>query len=116
VKKTENFAWKLGNPRDWYWIVREWNWQYGKWATRMTHFVLPGGHTTVSHCHIARCVCRRRAPCCTFKPQWTGSWNRNKIPEPPLWLSICIGTKIVSRLELRKLNGSLGNNNPYWNI
>jgi cob(I)alamin adenosyltransferase len=27
--------------------------------------------------------------------------------------SICIGTKIVSRLELRKLNGSLGNNNPY---
>jgi cob(I)alamin adenosyltransferase len=28
----------------------------------MTHFVLPGGHTTVSHCHIARCVCRRAAP------------------------------------------------------
>lgn len=25
----------------------------------MTHFVLPGGHTTVSYCHIARCVCRR---------------------------------------------------------
>jgi cob(I)alamin adenosyltransferase len=25
----------------------------------MTHFVLPGGHTTVSCCHIARCVCRR---------------------------------------------------------
>lgn len=25
----------------------------------MTHFVLPGGHTTVSFCHIARCVCRR---------------------------------------------------------
>lgn len=22
-------------------------------------FVLPGGHTTVSYCHIARCVCRR---------------------------------------------------------
>ncbi len=22
-------------------------------------FVLPGGHTTVSFCHIARCVCRR---------------------------------------------------------
>lgn len=22
-------------------------------------FVLPGGHTSVSHCHIARCVCRR---------------------------------------------------------
>ncbi|NNJ88813.1 MAG: cob(I)yrinic acid a,c-diamide adenosyltransferase, partial [Eudoraea sp.] len=27
--------------------------------TTMTHFVLPGGHTTVSYCHIARTVCRR---------------------------------------------------------
>jgi len=26
---------------------------------QMTHFVLPGGHFTVSYCHIARCVCRR---------------------------------------------------------
>ncbi|WP_152287471.1 cob(I)yrinic acid a,c-diamide adenosyltransferase [Flavicella marina] len=26
---------------------------------QMTHFVLPGGHTTVSYCHIARAVCRR---------------------------------------------------------
>ena len=25
----------------------------------MKHFVLPGGHQTVSFCHIARCVCRR---------------------------------------------------------
>ncbi|HEY1039640.1 MAG TPA: cob(I)yrinic acid a,c-diamide adenosyltransferase [Bacteroidia bacterium] len=25
----------------------------------MKHFVLPGGHTTVSYCHLARCVCRR---------------------------------------------------------
>lgn len=25
----------------------------------MTHFVLPGGHPTVSICHICRCVCRR---------------------------------------------------------
>ncbi len=25
----------------------------------MTNFVLPGGHTTVSFCHIARCICRR---------------------------------------------------------
>lgn len=25
----------------------------------MKSFVLPGGHPTVSHCHIARCVCRR---------------------------------------------------------
>lgn len=26
---------------------------------QMTHFVLPGGHTTVSYCHVTRCVCRR---------------------------------------------------------
>ncbi|WP_457609692.1 cob(I)yrinic acid a,c-diamide adenosyltransferase [Lutibacter sp.] len=25
----------------------------------MTHFILPGGHTTVSFCHITRCICRR---------------------------------------------------------
>jgi len=25
----------------------------------MRFFVLPGGHTTVSFCHVARCVCRR---------------------------------------------------------
>ena len=25
----------------------------------MRSFILPGGHTTVSYCHIARCVCRR---------------------------------------------------------
>jgi cob(I)alamin adenosyltransferase len=25
----------------------------------MKSFVLPGGHVHVSHCHIARCVCRR---------------------------------------------------------
>lgn len=25
----------------------------------MRNFVLPGGHTTVSFCHVARCVCRR---------------------------------------------------------
>ena len=25
----------------------------------MRSFILPGGHTTVSFCHLARCVCRR---------------------------------------------------------
>jgi cob(I)alamin adenosyltransferase len=25
----------------------------------MTKFTLPGGHTTVSYCHLGRCVCRR---------------------------------------------------------
>ena len=27
-------------------------------------FVLPGGHPTVSYCHIARCVCRRAERIC----------------------------------------------------
>lgn len=25
----------------------------------LTHFILPGGHVAASHCHVARCVCRR---------------------------------------------------------
>jgi cob(I)alamin adenosyltransferase len=25
----------------------------------MTNFILPGGHTIVSYCHVARTVCRR---------------------------------------------------------
>ena len=25
----------------------------------LKHFVLPGGTTVVSYCHIARCICRR---------------------------------------------------------
>ena len=27
--------------------------------SQMTHFILPGGHPTVSYCHIARTICRR---------------------------------------------------------
>jgi cob(I)alamin adenosyltransferase len=30
----------------------------------MKNFILPGGHTTVSHIHICRCVCRRAERCC----------------------------------------------------
>ena len=33
--------------------------QYNEELPDMKFFVLPGGHPTVSHCHIARCVCRR---------------------------------------------------------
>lgn len=30
----------------------------------MKSFILPGGHPTVSHLHIARCICRRTERCC----------------------------------------------------
>ena len=30
----------------------------------MKHFILPGGHATISQLHIARCVCRRAERCC----------------------------------------------------
>ena len=30
----------------------------------MKSFILPGGHTILSHLHIARCVCRRAERCC----------------------------------------------------
>jgi len=33
--------------------------QMNEQLPEMTHFILPGGHATVSYCHIARTVCRR---------------------------------------------------------
>ena len=38
---------------------------------QMTHFILPGGHTTVSYCHIARTVCRRAERMCTLLHEHT---------------------------------------------
>lgn len=35
----------------------------------MRFFVLPGGHQSVSYCHIARCVCRRAERVCVHLAQ-----------------------------------------------
>lgn len=37
----------------------------------MRSFILPGGHTTVSYCHIARCICRRAERLVVDLPQTT---------------------------------------------
>src|SRR3982751_4557821 len=39
--------------------------QMNETLPEMRSFVLPGGHTIVSFCHIARCVCRRAERCVT---------------------------------------------------
>ncbi len=30
-----------------------------EYLPELMHFILPGGHVASSHCHVARCVCRR---------------------------------------------------------
>ena len=36
-----------------------WMDEMDKKLPEMKSFVLPGGHTTVSYCHVSRCICRR---------------------------------------------------------
>jgi cob(I)alamin adenosyltransferase len=40
-------------------LLEKWMDEMDKDLEPMKFFVLPGGHTTISFCHIARCVCRR---------------------------------------------------------
>lgn len=39
--------------------LEEWMDEMEEVLPEMKNFVLPGGHQTVSFCHVARCVCRR---------------------------------------------------------
>jgi cob(I)alamin adenosyltransferase len=40
-------------------ILEKWMDEMENVLPEMKNFVLPGGHQTVSFCHVARCVCRR---------------------------------------------------------
>lgn|SRR5574343_138789 len=40
-------------------VLEKWMDEMEEVLPEMRNFVLPGGHQTVSFCHIARCVCRR---------------------------------------------------------
>jgi cob(I)alamin adenosyltransferase len=40
-------------------LLEKWMDEMDEMLPEMKSFILPGGHTTVSYCHIARCVCRR---------------------------------------------------------
>ena len=39
--------------------LENWMDEMDKELPEMKSFVLPGGHTTVSYCHVSRCICRR---------------------------------------------------------
>ena len=73
---------------------------------QMTHFVLPGGHTTVSYCHVARCVCRRAERLAVHL-------NHTEPVEP-------IAIKYLNRLSdylfvlARKLSADLNANEVKW--
>jgi cob(I)alamin adenosyltransferase len=63
----------------------------------MTHFVLPGGHTTVSYCHIALRLPSRRAIAVHLS-------HNELVAEIAIYLNrlsdyLCIGTKVVSHDE-----------------
>jgi len=40
-------------------VLENWMDEMEEVLPEMKNFVLPGGHQTVSFCHVARCVCRR---------------------------------------------------------
>jgi cob(I)alamin adenosyltransferase len=72
----------------------------------MTHFILPGGHPTVSHCHIARCICRRAERLAVHLNQFE--------PIHPLALTYLNRLSDYLFVLSRKLSAELGANEIKW--
>jgi cob(I)alamin adenosyltransferase len=72
----------------------------------MRNFILPGGHIAVSHCHVARCICRRAERSVVFLAE------QSPVPE--------IGLKYLNRLSdylfvlSRMLSQELGAEEKPW--
>lgn len=73
---------------------------------QMTHFVLPGGHQTVSFCHIARCVCRRAE-------RLAVNLNENE-PVDPMVLKYLNRLSDYLFMLARKLTAELGADEIKW--
>ncbi len=72
----------------------------------MTHFILPGGHTTVSYCHITRTVCRRAERMITYL-------NENE-PVNPLILTYINRLSDYLFVLARKLSSALQAEEIKW--
>ena len=59
----------------------------------MTHFILPGGHPTVSYCHVARTVCRRAERMITYL-------NENEPVDPLILVFINISSLASERANI----------------
>ncbi|MCX2720050.1 cob(I)yrinic acid a,c-diamide adenosyltransferase [Lentiprolixibacter aurantiacus] len=72
----------------------------------MTHFILPGGHPTVSYCHIARTICRRAERMITYL-------NENEAVDPMILVYINRLSDYLFVLA-RKLSASLKAEEIKW--
>lgn len=72
----------------------------------MTHFILPGGHPTVSYCHIARTICRRAERMITYL-------NENEAVDPVILVYINRLSDYLFVLS-RKLSASLKAEEIKW--
>jgi len=72
----------------------------------MTHFILPGGHPTVSYCHVARTICRRAERMITYL-------NENE-PVDPIILVFINRLSDYLFVLARKLSASLKAEEIKW--